>query len=196
MASILEFKSALLGGGARPNQMRVELNFPGFVSGGSQAARKAQFLCTAASLPGSQIGIAPVYYRGREVKLAGERVFGNWVINVINDTDFAIHQAFQDWTKQINDPKENIGLTNPLLYTADMSVHHLDRNGASIKQYKFADAWPVSVSDIQLDFSANDTIEMFQVELAYAFWEDSGSATAVSATASISTPVGSIGISL
>lgn len=194
--SILNFKSALLGGGARPNQFRAELSFPGFVSGGSQAARKAQFLCTAASLPGTQLTVAPVFYRGRIVNLAGERVFSNWSITIVNDTDFALHQAFQDWGKQINDPKENTGLTNPLLYTADMGVHQLDRNGVEIKKYKFVDCWPVSVSDIQLDFGSNDQIETFQVEFAYAWWEDSGSSPAVSATVGINTPIGGIGISV
>jgi hypothetical protein len=194
--SILEFKSALLGGGTRPNQFRVELNFPGFVSGGSQAGRKGQFLCSATTLPGSIINIAPVYYRGREVKLAGERQFQNWSVTVINDTDFAIHKAFEDWMKMINDPKDNVGLTNPLLYTADMNVHQLDRNGAVIKSYKIADAWPAGISDIGLSFNANDQIEEFQVELAYSFWETTNSATSISSTIGISTPIGGIGVSI
>jgi hypothetical protein len=194
--SILEFKSSLLGGGARPNQFRVELNFPGFVSGGGLAGRKGQFLCTATTLPGSMINVTPVFYRGREVKLAGERQFQNWGVRVINDTDFAIHKAFEDWMKQINDPKENIGLTNPLLYTADMNVHQLDRNGAVIKSYKIADAWPVSISDIELSYGTNDQIEEFQVELAYAFWETTNSATSISTTIGISTPIGGFGVSI
>lgn len=194
--SILDFKSSLSGGGARPNQFRVELNFPGFVDNGNQAGRKGQFLCTATTLPGSNINIAPVYYRGRVVKLAGEREFSNWGIRIINDTDFLIHKAFQDWMKQINDPKENIGLTNPLLYTADMNVHQLDRNGATIKSYKIADAWPVSISDIDLSFSTNDQIEEFQVELAYSFWEMTSTSTSISGTIGVNTPIGGFGVTI
>jgi len=194
--SILEFKSALLGGGARPNQFRVELNFPGFVSNGAAAGRKAQFLCSATTLPGSFINVAPVFYRGREIKLAGERQFQNWSVTIINDTDFAIHKAFEDWMKQINDPKDNIGLTNPMLYTSDMNVHQLDRNGSVIKSYKIADSWPVSITDIGLAYNSNDQIEEFQVELAYAFWETTNTATSVSGTIGISTPIGGVGISI
>jgi hypothetical protein len=194
--SILEFKSSLLGGGARPNQFRVELNFPGFVTNSTQAGRKGQFLCSATVLPGSFVNVAPVFYRGREVKLAGERQFQNWTVTVINDTDFAIHSAFENWMKAINDPKENIGLTNPLLYTADMNVHQLDRNGGVIKSYKIADAWPTSITDIQLAFNQNDTVEEFQVELAYSFWETTNNPTAISATVGISTPIGGIGVSI
>lgn len=196
MSSILNFKAALTQGGARPNQFRVELNFPGFVSNGAAAARKGEFLCSSASIPGSVIDVAPLYYRGRMVKLAGERSFNNWGISIINDNDFALHKAFTDWSKYVNDPKENTGLTNPNLYTADMSVHHLDRNGNTVKTYKFVDAWPVSVSDINLDFGDNNTIETFQVELAYGWWEDVSSNSAISATIGINTPIGGIGVNL
>ena len=184
-----------MGGGARANQFRVELNFPGFVSGGTQAARKGQFLCTAASLPGSHLGIAMTHYRGREVKLSGERTFTNWGVTVLNDNDFALHQAFVGWSSAINDPVQNTGLTNPLSYTADLNVVQMDRNGNDIQTYKIADAWPVNVSDIQLSFSANDQIEEFQVELAYSFWISTNSASNITANIGISTPVGGLSVS-
>jgi len=194
--SILDFKSNLLGGGARANQFRVELTFPSFVQGGTAAARKAQFLVTAASLPGSQIGIASVFYRGREVKLPGERSFSNWSIQILNDTMFDIHDAFEQWMNTINDVKENTGLTNPQSYTANAIVNQLDRNGAVVKTYTFADVWPVSVGEIGLDFGNNDQIESFGVELAYSFWETSSNPTSVSASIGINTPIGGAGIRL
>lgn len=190
--SIIDFKAALLGGGARPNQFRAELTFPAFVSGGAAAGSKGQFLCTATSLPGSTIGIAPVFYRGREVKIPGERQFQNWQITVINDTDFAIRDAFESWMNSINDVKNNTGLTNPLAITTQMSVHQLDRNGTTIKSYTFTDVWPVNISEIQLAFNQNDQIEEFQVELAYGYWETVTTTAGVSATVGIATPFGGL----
>lgn len=190
--SILDFKSNLLGGGARPNQFRVELSFPGLVSGTSTASKKAQFLCNAASLPGSQINVAPVFYRGREVKLAGERIFNNWTIGVINDNDFAIRDSFERWMQVINNVKSNTGSTNPLSYTAQMAVHQLDRNGTTIKSYNFVDCWPVNLSEITLNWGENDRIEEFQVELAYAYWETVTKNSGVGANISINTPFGGL----
>lgn len=186
--SILNFKTSLLGGGARANQFRVTLNFPSFVNGTS-AANKAQFLCEAASLPGQTIGVAPLMYRGREVKLAGERRFDNWQITCINDTDFDIHNAFETWMQQINNKQENSGLTNPLLYTVNMNVEQLDRNGITLKKYTFQDAWPVAISPIQLNFGDNDNIERFQVELAYGWFETEAYS---GGQINLSTPLGSI----
>jgi hypothetical protein len=169
--SILNFKAALLGGGARANQFRVTLGFPSFVANSSIAASNAQFLCTAASLPGQTINVAPVMYRGREVKLAGERRFDNWQITVLNDTTFDIHNAFEAWMQKINNKQENSGITNPLQYTVNLNVEQLDRNGLTLKKYTFQDAWPVSISPIQLNFGSNDQVEEFQVELAYGWFE-------------------------
>jgi hypothetical protein len=191
MATILEFKSNLLGGGARANQFRVEISFPGLVSGTSNAAKKAQFLCNASSLPGSTINVAPVFYRGREVKLAGERVFQNWSITVINDTD-----SFERWMQVINNVKDNTGSTNPLSYTAQMSVHQLDRNGGVVKSYNFVDCWPTNLSEIQLNWGTNDQVEEFNVEFAYAYWETSTKTSGISAGISINTPIGGLGASI
>jgi hypothetical protein len=196
MSSISEFRGALLGGGARPNQFRVELTFPGFVSGGSAAGRAAQFLCDAASLPGSYVGVARAFYKGREVKLAGERVFQNWQIRIINDNDFKIHDAFEDWSNKINGVRDNNGLTNPNTYTANMTVHQLDRNGVTVKSYTFVDCWPTQITDIQLDFGRNDEIENFTVDLAYSYWEASASSGGIAASVGINTPIGGVGISV
>ena len=111
-----------------------------------------------------------MFYRGREVKLPGERTFQNWQITIINDTDFAIRNAFEDWMNVINDVAENSGITNPNIITSDMYVTQLDRNNEDLKKYSFVDCWPVNMSDIQLSFDANDRVEDFTVELAYAYW--------------------------
>ena len=167
--SILDFKNNLTGGGARANQFRVDLTFPAIAQAGD-AGRRAQFLCNAASLPGSTLGIAPVFYRGREVKLPGERTFQNWQITVINDTDFMIRDAFEGWMNMINDVQENSGITDPTVISAQMFVTQLDRNNDELKKYTFVDAWPVNLGDIQLNFSDNDKLEEFTVEFAYSFW--------------------------
>jgi len=114
-----------------------------------------------------------VYYRGREVKLAGERQFQNWSVTVLNDTDFALHAAFNQWSQGINDVVYNTGITEPESYVSSMTVLHLDRNEQVIKQYTFSDCWPVNVSEIQLAYGQNDQVEEFQVDFAYSFWEAS-----------------------
>ena len=50
MANINDFKAKLAGGGARANQFKVTMPFPGYAQVGGEIEDMA-FLCTGASLP-------------------------------------------------------------------------------------------------------------------------------------------------
>lgn len=183
--SLQEFRSNFQGGGARPNQYRVELTLPAIAQNAAEAGRRAQFLCSATSLPASEIGVAPVYFRGRQLPLAGERVFAPWSITILNDTDFIIRNSFESWMNQVNELRFNTGITSPSLYTSDMAVHQLDRNGGTLKSYKFIAAWPSAVSDIALAYNSNDQIEEFQVTFQYTHYETDFNTPSIGVTVNV-----------
>lgn len=192
MASIAEFKAQMIGGGARPNQFRVEIVFPQYVTLGVVAGQRAQFLCKAAQLPASTIETLPVLYRGRPVNFAGERTFQPWTVTIYNDTTFGIRNALEQWQSGIQNYNTTLGRTNPTDYQVDLNVHQLDRNGATIKSYKFVDAFPTSISAIGLDFETQNAIEQFDVEFTYNFFTSAtGAASGFGVNVSIDTPVGS-----
>ena len=171
MANINEFKSRLKGGGARANQFKVTLPFPGYSSVGGEEA-DLSFLCTATTLPGQSLGMTEVNFRGRVLKMTGDsRTFGDWTMSVLNDTDFKIFKAFERWMNGMNNMTDNEGLTNPNDYQVDGFIDHLDRDGNSIKQYVFRGAFPTSLGDIALAYETSNTIESFDVTLAYQYFE-------------------------
>ena len=167
MATIDDFKAKLIGGGARANLFKATLTFPGYAQGDTELA---QFMCKAASLPASIIGQIDVPYRGRQLKMAGDRTYENWSVTIINDTGFEIRNAFERWQNEITTHQSNTGLTNPLDYGTDMEVDQLNKDGSSIKQYTFRGAYPINVSAIDVSNESADTIEEFTVELAYQYW--------------------------
>ena len=192
MANIADFKAQMIGGGARPNQFRVELSFPTFVTLGVVAGQRAQFLCKAAQLPASTIETLPVLFRGRPVNFAGERTFQPWTVTIYNDTTFGIRNALEQWQSGIQNYNTTNGRTNPTDYQVDLSVHQLDRNGAIIKSYKFVDAFPTTISAIGLDYEQQNAIEQFDVEFQYNFFTSAtGAAAGFGVNVSIDTPVGS-----
>ena len=89
MASITEFKAALVGGGARANKYEVVLQFPS-VAGGTDESQASRFLVSAAQIPSSTLGVIEQPFRGRMFKIPGDRLFPEWSITVINDLDFTI----------------------------------------------------------------------------------------------------------
>ena len=171
MANINEFKSRLKGGGARANQFKVTLPFPGYSEVGGETS-DLSFLCTATSIPGQTLGMTEVQFRGRTLKMAGDsRTFGDWSLSVLNDTDFKIFKAFERWMNGMNNMTDNEGLTNPLDYQVDGFIDHLDRDGNSIKQYTFRGVFPTTLGDIALDYGTSNAIESFDVTLSYQYFE-------------------------
>ena len=170
MANINDFKSALKGGGARANQFQVTMPFPGFAAVGGET-RTMSFLCTATSLPGMVLAAIPVPFRGRNLYIAGDRTIDTWSTTILNDTDFAIRNAFERWSNEINAMSDNSGLENPADYMVDAFVDHLDRAGQVIKSYTFRGMWPLTIAAIELTSAEAGEVESFEVVHQYQFFE-------------------------
>ena len=170
MANINDFKAKLAGGGARANQFKVTMPFPGYSQVGGEIEELA-FLCKTTALPGMTVGNITVPFRGRNIKIAGDRTFENWTITVINDTNFKLRNAFERWSNGINNMTDGEGLTNPADYQVDAFVDQLDRNGATLKSYTLRGAFPLAIGEIALDYGDNDKIEDFTVEFGYQYFE-------------------------
>ena len=163
-----DFKSKLRGGGARANLFKATINFPGYAGGDVELT---SFLCEAAALPASNIAPITIPFRGRELKIAGDRTFDNWTVPFINDTDFQIRNAMERWMNGINGHSSNTGLVNPVDYQADLIVDQLDKDGKSIKKYNFRGCFPTAVSQIDLSYATANEIERFTVEFQVQYWE-------------------------
>jgi len=193
MANIADFKAQLIGGGARPNQFRVDLAFPSFVTLAGIAGLQGQFLCKATSLPASTLENIALQYRGRQVNIAGERTFEQWSVTIYNDTNFNIRNAFETWSNGVQNNATTLGRTNPTDYQVQMAVNQLDRNGATVKSYQFIDAYPISVSAIGLDFETTNQVETFDVTFQYNYWvsDTSSGGSGFGVNATVNTPIGS-----
>ena len=170
MANINDFKSRLKGGGARANQFKVTLPFPGYASVGGETSDMA-FLCTATSTPASSVTEVPVAFRGRSLYVAGDRTFDVWTTSVLNDTDFKIYRAVERWLNGINNMSDNEGIANPADYQVDAFVDHLDRNGTTLKSWTFRGLFPTALPGIALNYGTNNDVETFDVTWRYQYFE-------------------------
>ena len=171
--SVNDFRSQMVGDGARPNLFEVSMPFPGFSAPGN-AQTKLTFMCKTAQLPGSTINSVPVQYFGRELKFAGNRTFADWSITVINDEDFVIRNAFERWMNGIN--SHNLNVRNPagqapFGYSVDGDVKQFSKSGDVLKKYRFVGLFPTDLSAIDVDWGSNDAIEEFTVNLTYQWWD-------------------------
>ena len=174
MAAIDDFKSNLLGGGARANQFRVTITPPPGIAIGLDV-RRASFLATASNLPASTLGEIAVPFRGRNIYVSGDRPAPEtWTVTFYNDTDFMIRNAMELWQNGINDYVENTGVTSPADYQTDLTVEQLDRDDTVLKTYIFRNAYPLTVAQIDLSSAEATEIETFEVTWRYQHFEPSG----------------------
>lgn len=179
--TLTDFKSALSGGGARPNLFEVSISPPQGNSTLFTLDGNFTILCKAAALPASNVGNIDVPFRGRVFKVAGDRTFDTWQITVINDTGFAIRKVMEDWMQHIAQYKDASGEADPSNYMANATVTQLKRISSTIGStrdtgvaddvsYKFEDIFPTNISAIDLSFDTSDAIEEFTVEFQVNYW--------------------------
>lgn len=168
--NIEEFKARLGAGGARPNQFRVSLAFPSYVP---NVDTSYSLLVTGAALPASNVNPAIIQYRGREIKLAGERIFDPWTITIVNDSEFSLRTPFETWMNGMNNRENNTGFLTPSEYQADIIVEHLDRNDQVLAggRYTLRNAFPINMSEIALQYAQNDIFEEFTVTFQYTHYD-------------------------
>jgi T4-like virus tail tube protein gp19 len=172
--NVNDFRSQMVGDGARPNLFQVTLTFPTFAQNATAAGAKTTFMAKAAQLPGSTVNQVPVYYFGRELKFAGNRTFTDWSLQIINDEDFLIRNAMESWMNAINSNVSNIrnaAAANPSNYTVDAVVDQYSKTGSVIKSYKFVGLFPVDLAPIDLGWDNNDSIEEYGATFAFQYWE-------------------------
>lgn len=183
--TLSSFKTALAGGGARPNLFEVSIpSFPSALTTGgedggtdpwSPYTENFKFLCKAAQLPASTVSPISVPFRGRTLKVAGDRQFAEWTVTIINDEDFTLRTAFEKWGDIITNLIDNTGVTNPSSYMTNGYVKQLGRGNAAfstkntpgtvsvLRTYKFYDIWPSEISPIELSYDNADAVEEFTV---------------------------------
>ena len=175
--SIEDFKAVLQGGGVRPTMFEVELTFPdSVVSDPTLTTTEGTFLIKASQLPPSNVGQIQVPFRGRKLKVSGDRTFEDWSVTVINDVSFNLRKSFEEWSERIQNHNYALGSTTLNDYFASAIVRQLDRDGTQLRAYRFEGIWPSEVASIDLDFESTDTVEEYGVTFAVQYWSaiDSG----------------------
>ena len=174
---------------ARPNLFQVEINFPTKVeeifqvnsadvpesqnnsTGNAEGARLSTFLVKAANLPASTVGVVEVPFRGRTLKIAGDRTFEPWTVTVMNDENFLLRRKLEEWSRIIQSMPMNYQTATSIAeYQSNALVRQFDRQDAHSAAYEFVGIWPSNISAIDLAWDSNDTPEEYTVEFQVQYW--------------------------
>lgn len=169
--SIEDFKAVLQGGGVRPTMFQVELTFPTGVSADNNLlTNDGTFLIKATQLPASTVGVIDVPFRGRKLKVSGDREFADWNVNILNDVSFGLRKGLEEWSERIQNHNYALGAPELNDYFASAIVRQLDRDGRQLRAYSFEGIWPKEIEAIGLDFDATNAVEDYGVTFAVQYW--------------------------
>jgi len=166
--NISDFRSNMSQGGARPTLFDVYITNP--VDGSGD--QKLTFSCKAAQLPGSTIGNIDLPFKGRKVKIAGDRTFEPWTVTIMQDEDFVVRSALERWHEAINGKESNLNTLSPTLAykNVNATVTQYGKDGRAIRQYTFDGIYPSVIAPVELSWESTDQIEEYQVTFEYDFW--------------------------
>ena len=162
MATIDEFKAQLIAGGPRANRFRVFI---------PRAGNKIEFLCQAAQIPAMTVGQVTVPFRGMNLKLAGDRTFEPWAVTVINDVEFSVRNAMEQWQLDISQLDSGIGATNNDYLLSRAFVEQLNKDDSVLARYEFFNMFPKNIGAIELSYDTVDALVEFTVDFTFSHWE-------------------------
>ena len=172
---VLQFQQKIKGA-VRPNLFQVQHDFPS-VDGLIVNKELATYLCKSAALPASTVGTVELPFRGRVIKVPGDRTFESWTATFYMDDAFELRGAYEKWVELTNTVDANTAAGNISDILKDITVTQMDKFGGSatgfknIREYKLISAFPVSVSQVSIAYDNNDSYEEFDVEFAYQYFE-------------------------
>lgn len=167
--NINELRSGLVYGGARPNRFQVQFRNPA----NGVADIKVPLMVEATSIPDMSIGSIGVPYQGRIFKVAGDRAFSDWQVTILNDEDYAIRNALEEWQNKINSLQGNVrnfNTASPAEYKSTAYVTHYGIKGNIIRVYKIDGIYPTSLSGMNLDWAENDSLQKYTVNFNVDWW--------------------------
>lgn len=164
--SVTAFKSNLISG-SRPNLFNVNITTPAGIS-----LPDHTILCKGAAIPALTLGVVEVPYRGRRIKLPGDRTFAEWTATFVADEGHDLRAGFEAWMSAIagNDFDSASFRTSNIEYKTTVDVIHLKDDGSAIKTYSLKEAFPTDVSQIDLSYDSTDTLEEFTVTFQYSYF--------------------------
>ena len=174
--NINEMRSQLALGGARASLFQVQITNPV----NSIADLKAPFMIKAAAIPASSLGLIEVPFFGRKIKVAGDRIFAEWQVTIINDEDFLVRNALEEWSNSINTMEGNVsqaGSASPLLYKSQAEITQFSKTGAPVRVYKLHGIWPSEIGQVDMSWENADQIQEFPCTFQYDWHEVSGGVT-------------------
>ena len=149
------------GGVAKKNRFRIEIAETAFPDNG----RALSLLCESASFPSKTIQSFEFSSYRNPIKIPTG--FANEDVSVVFHltNDYYVKKIFDQWLNRIVDPDYFISYDSTFKTTIE--IFQLDEKDQDVYGVKLIDAYPVSVSAVELDNSQTNATQKLTVDFTY-----------------------------
>jgi len=162
-----------LNGGSKANLFRIQIEPETLIDGVDLS--NLSILCKSGAIPAFTLGIIEVPFRGRRIKIPGDRTYADWTATFVNDDSQNIRKSFDNWMKNIIDVDGENSLRDGIdSYRCKITVNQLRPDGTVSRVYELYDAFPTDVSAIDLSYDTTDAVQEFTVTFQYHYLDVGG----------------------
>ena len=162
-----------LNGGSKANLFRILIEPETTIEGVDLS--NLSILCKSGAIPAFTLGVIEVPFRGRRIKIPGDRTYADWTATIVNDDSQNVRKSFDNWMKNIIDVDgENSLRDGTDSYRCKVTVQQLRPDGTIARVYELYDAFPTDVSAIDLSYDTTDAVQEFTVTFQYHYLDVGG----------------------
>ena len=169
--SITEFKSSFKNDLARPNRFEVDIPVPLTLLPYIGTSRDLKYRCENANLPGRTLATMEQKTYGPIEKFPYLSTYNDIDLTFIVDGDMSQKVFFDAWLNYIN-PLFNNNFRYKSDYSTDLRVTQFDSKNEATYSVDLYEAFPISINQMDLDWSQNDSYHKLTVTFAYTKWKN------------------------
>jgi len=160
--NLSDFKNTV-GRGTRPNRYTVDMSIP-------TNGRLLTAEVSALALPDSNLPSIQIPFRGRILKLPGDRRYSAWTFTVY-DTNDGLWNDLHSWSNEINNHETNETPYEFSKHNVNWTINHYNLNGDTVlKKVMLHNCWPTIISPFELQYGAMDQLSQFSCTVEYEFF--------------------------
>lgn len=170
VGSISQFKSSFTTDIAKPNRFDVQIPIPLGLTLYLNTARNLTYRCENASLPGRTFATTEQKTYGPIEKYPYMTTYTDIDLTFIVDDDMKQKVFFDAWLNYIN-PLSTNNVKYKSDYSTGLTINQYDVNNALTYSVTLADAFPISMNQMDLDWSG-DGYHKISVTFAFTTWQN------------------------
>ena len=168
--SINEFKSSFTKDLARSSRFDVNINIPLAMIPYLNSAKKLNYRCDSANLPGRTLGTTEQKTYGPIEKYPYMTTYNDMSLTFIVDDDMSQKVFFDAWMSYIN-PLYNNNYRYKGDYATTIIVNQYNVSGEKTYSINLNGAYPISINQMDLNWN-DDSYHKLSVTFAYTYWQN------------------------